>query len=177
MRSPVAEQVKPYELDLHWLLEGEVKKDSSLSRFSPRRVDQLILHQGLPRAGLVHWAGDFVVFGGIGGSISQVLDLKADNHPWAGVQFQGKALPGCLFPFCQPVVVLAIANPSIFFTQYEDTACWVGRWEGTALNHLWSQRARTIYNWNKKIVSEWYNCNTISAQFLSLLLLSSSSSS
>ena len=49
--SPVTDQLKLDELDLLWIVEGEVKTGGSSAITC---VNQLILHQGLPRAVLVH---------------------------------------------------------------------------------------------------------------------------
>ena len=49
-KSPVADEVELEELDLHWLVKGEEDQGGSLP---PTCVNQLILHQDLPRAVLV----------------------------------------------------------------------------------------------------------------------------
>ena len=50
--SPVADQIKPDELNLYKLVEGKVEQGGS---FVPR-VNQLVMNQCLPRAVLVHGA-------------------------------------------------------------------------------------------------------------------------
>ena len=143
IRSPVADEVKLEELDLHWLVEGEVAQGGSFADC----VNQPILHQGFPRAVLVVSPPDPEILGRPGNGVSlspQVLDLTASNHPCAVVHFHGEALSGCLALFCQPKVELVIAQKGIFFTQDEDVACWVDAVDGSALNHLWSQRTSTI---------------------------------
>jgi len=142
-QSPVADEVELDELDLDRLVKGEVEQGGS---FAPC-VRQLILHQGLPRAILVRWARYLEIFCGqaSAASLSPVLDLTASNESCARVQPQGEALPACLMRFCHPEVGLAIVQKAIFFTQDEDAACWVEGWVGSAMHHLWTQRAITIF--------------------------------
>ena len=83
--SPVADQVKLEELDLHRLCEGEVEQ---FSRFASC-VKQLILHQSLPRAILFFLPRDAEALGcpGIVGSLSLILDPTPIDRPCTFVQF------------------------------------------------------------------------------------------
>ena len=143
MWSPVADQVKLEELDLHRLFKDEVEQGG---RFVITCVNELILQQTLPRPAFVNgpWNAEPCRCA-IGASLSQVFYLTTSNQPHTVVHLYCEALPSCRMIFCQPVVCQLFTQPGIWCTQNENTTCWVEVGDLSALNYLRVQRTPTPF--------------------------------
>ena len=142
--SPKADQLKLDVFDRHRIFEGEVEQGG---RFASCCVHKLVLHQSLPWAVLVSGPRYSEVFGPPPNvlSLSLVLDLKATNQPCTVVQSHCESLTLCSLMLGQPKVELVIVHLYIFFTQNEDTACWVvAAYTVNTLNHLRFQWTLTV---------------------------------